>query len=77
MDGSAGPCAWQGYVAKWCAICIFLFLRFYNFIKGFVHIYIISLKELQLLFLYLTYELAQTFITFNRTDVSLFKQTNK
>ena len=29
------------------------------------------------LFLYLIYELVQIFITFNRTDVSLFKQVNK
>ena len=29
------------------------------------------------LFLYSTYELVQIFITFNRTDVSLFKQLNK
>ena len=35
------------------------------------------LKKVKAIFLYLMYELVQIFITFNRTDVSLFKQVNK
>ena len=44
-----------------CSV-FFVFLGFYNFITGIV--------------LYLTYELVQILITFNRTDLSLFKQVN-
>ena len=43
-------------------------------VKGIVRICILFLKKLRRLFLYLIYELVQIFITFNRTDVSLFKQ---
>ena len=70
----------QAYVplsVRWCAMCIFVFLRFYNFIKGIVHINIVFLKMLGPLLLYLTYELFWIFITFNRTDVWLFKQVNE
>ena len=42
---------------RWCAICIFPFLRFYNSIKGIVRIYGVSLKTLRSLFLYLLSEL--------------------
>ena len=41
--------AWNGV-----RMCIFLFLKFYNFIKGIAHIYIVLLKMLKPLFLYLT-----------------------
>ena len=54
-------------------MCIFLFIRFYNFIKQIVHIYTVFLKKVRPLFLYLTYELDQIFKTLNRTEVSLFK----
>ena len=54
----------------------FSILRFYDFFKGFAHIYIF-LKKLGPLLLYLTYELAQIFMNVNRTDVLLFKQVNK
>ena len=50
----------QAYVAlsvRWCAMRSFVFLRFYNFIKGIVHIYIVFLKMLGPLLLYL-----QTFL---------------
>ena len=30
---------------QWCAMCIFLFLEFYNFIKGIGHMYIVFLKK--------------------------------
>ena len=61
---------------QWYAMCIFLFLRFYDFFKGFAHIYIF-IKKLGPLLLYLTYELAQIFMNVNRTEVLLFKQVNK
>ena len=35
-------------------MCIFLFLRFYDFIKGIARIYLVFLKKLRPLFLYLT-----------------------
>ena len=67
---------------QWCAMCIFkiflfLFLRFYNFIKGKCTYIQYFLRRLRPLFLYLTQELVQIFITFNINDVSLFKQANK
>ena len=40
---------------QWCAMCIFLFIKFYNFVKVIVCIYIVFLKEIRPLFLYLTY----------------------
>ena len=40
-------------------------------------IYIVFLKNQRPLFFYLTYELVQIFITFNRTDVTFFKKVNK
>ena len=46
-------------------------------VKGIVCICILFSKKLRRLFLYLIYELVQIFITFNRTDVSLFKQVKK
>ena len=55
-------------------MCIFLFLRFCNFIKVIVGIYIVFLKKLRPLFLYLTYELVQIFITFNRKGLSIEKE---
>ena len=42
-----------------------------------VGIYIVFLRKLRPLFLYLTYELVQIFITFNRTDISLPKPVNE
>ena len=42
-----------------------------------VHINTVFLKNFRPLFSYLTSELLQIFITFNITDVSLFKQANK
>ena len=56
---------------RWCVMCIFLFLRFYNFIEGIVRIYTIFFKKLRPLFLHLTDELAQIFITFNSTGLSM------
>ena len=41
----------------WCVMHIFLFLRFYNFTKGILHIYTVFFKKLRPLFLYVTYEL--------------------
>ena len=35
---------------RWCAMSIFLFLKFYNFIKGIMHIYIVFLKNLKRMF---------------------------
>ena len=46
-----------------CDNCNF-FIQFHNFIKGIVHIYKV-------------YELAQMFIPFSRTGVSLFNQVNE
>ena len=40
---------------QWCAMCIFLFIKFYNFVKVIVCIYIVFLKETRPLFLYFTY----------------------
>ena len=54
-----------------CLMCIFLFLKFYDIIKAIVHIYIVFLKKVGPLILYLTQWLFQIFITCNRTDVSL------
>ena len=31
---------------QWCPMCIFLFLRFYNFIKGIMPIYKVFLKKI-------------------------------
>ena len=54
----------------WCAMSIFLFLKFCNFIKRFcADIHIILSRTL---FLYSTYELVQIFITFNRFVISFF-----
>ena len=50
-------------------MCNFLFLRFYNFIKRMLYIYIVFFKKLQPLFL----KLVQIFATLKRTDASLFK----
>ena len=56
---------------QWRAMCIFPFLRFYNFIKRFcAHIHSILSRPL---FLYLISELVQTFRTFTRFDISLVK----
>ena len=41
---------------------------------NYAHIH--SILKLRPLFLYWTYELIPIFITFNRTEVSLFKQVN-
>ena len=57
---------------RWCMMCIFLFLKFDNFIKGIVHICIVFFKKLRLWFLYLTYNLVQMFIVLNTTDASFF-----
>ena len=57
---------------QWCVMCIFIFLKFDNFIKGIVWVYIVFLKKLRPLFLYLTYYHDQIFITVNRTDESFF-----
>ena len=40
---------------QWCVMCIFLFIKFYNFVKVIVCIYIVFLKEIRPLFLYLPY----------------------
>ena len=58
-------------------MCILLFLRFYNFIKRIVCIYIVFFKKFQPLFLQSTHEIFQAHITFNRTDVFLFTEVNK
>ena len=50
-----------------------LFLRLYNFIKGFVHIYVVFLVFLDDWFYAWV---VQTFTTFNRTEVSLYKQVD-
>ena len=39
---------------RWCAMSIFLFLIFCNFIKGIMHI-VVFLKNLRPMFLYFTY----------------------
>ena len=52
---------------RWCAMCIFLYLKFYNFIKGIMRTYIVFLKNL-----------VQIFITCNRTEyLSLNKLASK
>ena len=38
---------------QWCGMCIFLFLKSYNFIKGILCKYIVFLKKLRPLFLHL------------------------
>ena len=38
---------------QWCAMCVCLFLKFYNFIKGIVDTNMIFSKKLKPLFLYL------------------------
>ena len=48
---------------QWCAICIFIFLEFYNFIIGIMCIYTVFLKNLRPMFLYLTYLLVKIFVT--------------
>ena len=58
-------------------MCIFIFLRLYNFIKGIVRMYKAFFRNLRPFFLYLIYELTQIFISFNRTNVPLFQQVNK
>ena len=55
---------------KYCAICIFIFLRFHICIKRFCMHSILSRP----LFLYVTCDLVQIFITFNRFSVSLVKK---
>ena len=35
----------------WCVMCIFLFLKCYNFIKGIMHMYTVFLKNLSHVFL--------------------------
>ena len=52
----------------------FSFPKLINFIK---RIYILFLKNVRPLLFYLPYKLVQLFVTFNRTDVSFFKQVNK
>ena len=32
---------------QWCAMCISLFLKFYNYIKGIMYMYIVFLKNLR------------------------------
>ena len=54
-------------------MCISLFLN-YQTIKGILHIHITFLKNIRQMFLFFTYQFVQIFITYNRTDVSLFKQ---
>ena len=67
----------QILLGMWCCVmCIFLFLRLYNFINWILHIYTVFLKNLRTLFLYLTYELVN-FKNFNRTDASLFRQVKE
>ena len=40
---------------RWCAMCIIPFLRFYNFIKGIMHIYKSFLKNMRQSFLCFTH----------------------
>ena len=35
---------------RWCAMCIFLFLKLYSFIKGIMPIYIVFFKNLRQVF---------------------------
>ena len=49
-------------------------LKFYNFIKETVRIYIVFFKKLRSLSLHLTYELVQIFIAFNWIDVSFLNK---
>ena len=56
----------------WCAMCIFLFLSFYNFIKGIVYIYIVFFKKFRSLFLYL--QTCSSIFNFLLSDVSLLKK---
>ena len=55
---------------------IYIFFWIFNFIKEIVCICIVFFKKLKPLLLYLAYELVQIYITFNRTDVSLFNPSN-
>ena len=59
-----------------CAMCIFLFLKFYNFIKGMdvAHIHSIFKQVQTTGFILINFFKC---LTFNRTDVSLFKQVNE
>ena len=36
---------------QWCLMCMFLSLKFYNFIKGIVQIYVVFSKTLRPMFL--------------------------
>ena len=45
------------------AICIFIFLKFYNFIIGIMCIYKVFFKNLRPMFLYLIYLLVKIFVT--------------
>ena len=60
----------------WCAMCIFLFRKFYNFMKGFMRRDIVFIKNLRKMLLFY-YWIVQIFITCNWTDISLFKQVSK
>ena len=51
---------------------IFLFLRFYNFIRGLCAYVQYFQKKLRLLFLYLTLQLVRIFASFNKTHVFFF-----
>ena len=73
------------YICNWSTLnkliiirmmCISLFLN-YQAIKGILHIHITFLKNIRQMFLFFTYQFVQIFITYNRTDVSLFKQVSK
>ena len=72
------------YICNWSTLnkliiikmCISLFLN-YQTIKGILHIHITFLKNIRQMFLFFTYQFVQIFITYNRTDVSLFKQVSK
>ena len=57
-----------------CLMCIFLFLKCYNFIKGNVCIYIVFLTKLRLI-VFIPNLLTCSNI-YNRTDVSFLKQVN-
>ena len=56
---------------------VLFFQKFDNYIKGIVHLYIEFLDKLTPLILHVTYQLIQIFITFDRTDISFFKQVHK
>ena len=61
----------------WCAICIFPFLKFDNFIKGIVRIYIVFFHKVGPLFLYFTYLHVEIYITWELMYLSLIKLISK